>query len=87
MLMTNLVAVKRFVLISYQLSFLFKKSGKKKFLTADYTQKFVESIISNSENNKIESVEDGYIIPPEFFDIAGLVITIEVLFVPKMRFP
>ena len=35
----------------------------KKFLAADYTQKFTEIAIRNFENDKIESVEDDYIIP------------------------
>ena len=40
---------------------------KKKFLAADYPQKYVESVICNFENDKIESVEDDYIIPLGFF--------------------
>ena len=40
---------------------------RKKFLAADYPQEFVESVIRNFENGKIESVEDDYIIPPGFF--------------------
>ena len=56
---------------------------KKKFLAADYPQKFVESVIRNFENDKIESGEDDYIIPPRFFDIAKLVIIAEVPFCTK----
>ena len=54
---------------------------KKKFLTADYPQKFVTSVIRNFENDKIENVE--YIIPPGLFDIAKPVIIIEVSFCTK----
>ena len=56
---------------------------KKKFLTADYLQKFVASVIRNFENDKIENVEDDYIIPSGFFDIAKPVIIIEVSFCTK----
>ena len=56
---------------------------KKKFLAADYAQKFVESVIRNFENNKIESVEDDYIILPGFFDIAKPIVIAEVPFCTK----
>ena len=56
---------------------------KKKFLAVDYPQKFVENMIHNFENDKIESVEDDYIIPPGFFDIAKPVIIVEVPFCTK----
>ena len=56
---------------------------KNKFLAADYPQKFVESVNRNFENDKIESVEDDYIIPLGFFDIAKPVIIIEVPFCTK----
>ena len=56
---------------------------KKKFLAADYRQKFVESVIRNFENDKIESVEDDYIIPAGFFDTAKSIIIIEVPFCTK----
>ena len=39
---------------------------KKKFLAADYPQKFVESVIRNFENDKIESVKDDYIFHQDF---------------------
>ena len=51
---------------------------KKKFLAADYPQKLVESFIRNFENDIVESIEDDYIIPPEFFDIAKRIIILEV---------
>lgn len=50
---------------------------KKKFLAADYQQKFVESVIRNFGNDKVES---DYIIPAGFFDIAKRVIIVEVAF-------
>ena len=56
---------------------------KKKFFAADYPQKFVESVICSFKNDKIESVEDDYIIPPGFFDIAKPVIIVEVPFCTK----
>ena len=56
---------------------------KKKLLVADYPQKLVESVIRFFENDKIDSVEDYYIIPPRFFDIAKPVIIKEVPFCTK----
>ena len=56
---------------------------KKKFLAADYPQKFVESVIRNVQYDKIESVEDDYIIPPGFFVIAKPVIIAAVPFCTK----
>ena len=50
---------------------------KKKFLAADYPQKFVERVIRNFENDKIESVGDHYIVPPRFFNVAKPVIIVE----------
>ena len=56
----------------------------KKFLAADYPQKFVESIILSFGNDKTESVQDDYIIPSRHFDIAKPVIVREFLFIRKM---
>ena len=56
---------------------------KKKFLAADCPQKFVESVIRNSENDQIGNVEDDYIIPPGLFDIVKPVIITEVPFCIK----
>ena len=56
-------------------------------ISSNYPQKFVERVIRNFENDKIESVEDDYIIPPGFFDIAKPVIIKEVLFCTKNEVP
>ena len=58
----------------------------KKFLAADYPQKFVESIIRSFGNDKTESVQDDYITPSGHFDIAKPVIVREFFFVLKMMF-
>ena len=60
-----------------------KFSKLKSFLAAGYPQKFVESVICNFENDNVESVEVDYIIPSGFFDIAKLVIIVEVHFFYK----
>ena len=39
--------------------------GIKKFLAADYTQKYSEIVIRNFDNDKIGSAEDDYIIPQD----------------------
>ena len=39
---------------------------KRKLLAADYPEKFVESVIRNFENDKIESVKDDYIFHQDF---------------------
>ena len=56
-------------------------------ISSDYPQIFVESVIRNFENDKIESVKDDYIIPAGFFDIAQPVIITEVPFCTKKKFP
>ena len=53
---------------------------KKKFLAADYPQKFVDSVKRNFENGKVESVEGYYIIPPGFFDIAKPALIVQIPF-------
>ena len=53
---------------------------KKKFLAADYPQKFVERVIRNFENDKIESVGDHYIVPPRFLNIVKAIIIVEIPF-------
>ena len=58
---------------------------KKKFLAADYAQNFVESVVRNFKNDKIESVKDDNI-PPGFFNIAKPVIIVEVPFCTKNEF-
>ena len=45
-----------------------------------------ERVIRNFENNKIESIEDDYIIPPGFVNIANPVIIGKALFALKRRF-
>ena len=61
---------------------MIRKFPKLKRLAADYPPEFVESVIRNFENDKIESFEDDYI-SPGFFDIAQLVITVEAPFCTK----
>ena len=53
---------------------------EKKFLAAEYLQKFVENVTRDLENDKVESVEYDYIIQPWFLDIAKSVIIVEVSF-------
>ena len=50
-------------------------------MDANYPRKFVEIVIGNFENDKIESA--NYIIPLGFFDIPKPVIIIEVNFCTK----
>ena len=57
--------------------------GIKKVLAADYTQKYIEIVIRNFDNDKIGSAEDDYIIPQGFFDIGKPVIIVEVHFCTK----
>ena len=59
---------------------------KIKVLAADYPQKIVESVIRNFENANTESVEDDYIIPQRFFDIAKPAVIVEVPFCTKNNF-
>ena len=53
-------------------------------MDANYPRKFVEIVIGNFENDKIESA--NYIIPLGFFDIPKPVIVMEVPFCTKVRF-
>ena len=55
----------------------------KKFIAVSFTQKLLEKVIRNFENDKVESVEDDYITPPGFVDIAKPVIIKEVPFCTK----
>ena len=55
----------------------------KRFIAASFPQKLLEKVIRNIENDKVESVEDDYITPPGFFDIAKPVIIEEVPFCTK----
>ena len=40
---------------------------KNEFLAADFPQKFVESVIRNFENDKVDSIEQDYILSPGLF--------------------
>ena len=72
------------IVLNKFLQTLMRKFSKlKSFLAAGYPQKFVESVICNFENDNVESVEVDYIIPSGFFDIAKLVIIVEVHFFYK----
>ena len=58
---------------------------KKKFLTANYLQKVFDRVIRNFENDKVESIQNHYIIPPGIFNATKPLIFYKFSFL-KTRF-